>query len=431
MKSNLTSIALVAALSLGSVACGKDKGGKGAESPTAGQPTTAGPMAPVAGSGGQQYGVTDQPSSGKAATNRPQMSASAKQSYTAGMAAFKSGDLVGAKTQFQAAIKADSKAYQAHYSLAVVRERLQDNSGALSSYRRAVEIVPDYEPAILGYALLLARTGRLGEADEYLRSKESKFPKSAAITAGRAEIKSLDKEHTEAQRLAQRALKKNPDYRPAMVTIARDHYRNRRLDLALYTLQAILDGHGKENPARDPNNAEAHLLRGLILREEGRHSAAIKEFEAVVATRPDIVEARVQLATYVLEAGNAQKAAQLLEGALRYDKRNLLAHLNLGDAYRLLGRTADAKKKLDYVKTKEPQMPEVHYNLGLMYLFSQSVPGVSAKAAAQRAIDAFEEYKRLRPRPKPGEPDDTDSLITRAKTRKAIIESEEAEKKKS
>jgi len=36
-----------------------------------------------------------------------------------------------------------------------------------------------------------------------------------------------------AQRIAQEALKINPDYRPAMVIIARDHYRNRRLDLAL------------------------------------------------------------------------------------------------------------------------------------------------------------------------------------------------------
>ncbi len=58
------------------------------------------------------------------------------------------------------------------------------------------------------------------------------------------------------QRLAQEALKLNPDYRPAMVIIARDHFRNRRLDLALYALQAILDGFEpvNENPPRDKEN---------------------------------------------------------------------------------------------------------------------------------------------------------------------------------
>ena len=54
-----------------------------------------------------------------------------------------------------------------------------------------------------------------------------------------AEVKSIAKDSASAQQLAQEALKKNSDYRPAMVTIARDHYRARRLDLALYALQAL------------------------------------------------------------------------------------------------------------------------------------------------------------------------------------------------
>ena len=90
------------------------------------------------------------------------------------------------------------------------------------------------------------------------------MPKSAAVSAALAEVKSIQGDSAAAQRFAQDALKKNPDYAPAMIALARDHYRARRLDLALYTLRAILDGYGPENPPRDKNNAEAHLLRGLI-----------------------------------------------------------------------------------------------------------------------------------------------------------------------
>jgi predicted Zn-dependent protease len=100
-----------------------------------------------------------------------------------------------------------------------------------------------------------------------------------------------------------------------MMTIARDHYRKRRLDLALYTLKAILDGFGDENPARDRNSAEARLIRGLILKEQNNKKGAMEDFKLAVSLRPDLVEARIQLASYLLESGAAAEAANLLEGA--------------------------------------------------------------------------------------------------------------------
>jgi tetratricopeptide (TPR) repeat protein len=252
------------------------------------------------------------------------------------------------------------------------------------------------------------------------------MPKSAAVSAALGEVKSIQGDSGAAQRLAQEALKKNPDYAPAMIALARDHYRARRLDLALYTLRAILDGYGPENPPRDKNNAEARLLRGLILKEQGNRPAAIDEFEKALAIRADLVEARVQLGAYMLESGNATGAAPLLEGAVRYDNDNVLAHLNLGDAYRLLGKTAEAKRELEWVQRADPQLAQVHYNLGLLYLFSDSVPGSTPAQATDHAISELEQYKKMRPR-QAGSNDDTDELITRAKAKKGMLEAGAAE----
>ncbi len=422
--------ALVIAFALATVACGgKDK--PGAKYPGAGkidQSTHGGPGA-VYTPGGQQFAVTDAPSSGEAATNRPKMNASAAQAYNAGMDAFKAGDLQSAREQFTKATEADSNAYQAFYSLGVVKERLGESSGAASAYKSAVSVVADYEPAIYSLGVLLARDGKASEAESFLNGKAAKMPKSAAVTAALAEVKSIQGDSTEAQQLAKEALKKNPDYRPVMVTIARDHYRKRRLDLALYTLKAILDGHGDENPARDKNNAEARLLRGLIYQEQNNKAGALDDFKRAVETRPDLVEARVQLASYVLEAGNAFEAANLLEGALKYDKNHVLARLNLGDAYRLLGKADQAKKELEWVASKDSSLAQVHYNLGLLYLFSDNIAGIQPKAAVDKAISELELYKKMKPKGKAGERDDTDELLTRAKTKKALLE--EAEKSKS
>ncbi|HEX6275433.1 MAG TPA: tetratricopeptide repeat protein, partial [Polyangiaceae bacterium] len=363
-------------------ACGKKEGAPGAQTPA--DVTT--PVAPGAAPGdGGQVGISDAPTSGEA-TERPAMNASANQAYAAGIAAFKAGDVSGAKTQFQRATQADSKAYQAYYSLGVVEERLNEISNAVSSYRQATVIVPDYEPAIAAYAVLLAKSGKPDQAVDYLNGRISAMPKSAAVVAAMAEVKSIQGDSGAAQRLAQEALKKNPDYSPAMVTLSRDHYRARRLDLSLYTLKAILDGDGPENPPRDKNNADARLIRGLILKEQGNRPAAIDEFEKAIALRPDLVEARVHLAAYYLESGNAAGAAPLLEGAVRYDSDHLLAHLNLGDAYRLLGKPSEARRELEWVQKKDPQLAQVHYNLGLLFLFSDSVPGATPTQATELAI---------------------------------------------
>jgi Tfp pilus assembly protein PilF len=391
--------------------------------PAAEAPTSpAATEAPTTATAGEHptTAISDKPTS-EGASQRPAMNASAAQAYSAGMSAFTSGDLAGARVQFTRATQADSKAYQAYYSLGVVQERLNEISNAQSSYRQATVIVPDYEPAIFAYAVLLARSGKADQANDYLNGRATAMPKSAAVSAALAEVKSIQGDSASAQRFAQEALKKNPDYAPAMIALARDHYRARRLDLALYTLRAILDGYGPENPPRDKNNAEAHLLRGLILKEQGNRPAAIDEFQKALTLRPDLVEARVQLAAYMLESGNATGAAPLLEGAVRYDNNNVLAHLNLGDAYRLLGKTAEAKREFEWVQKADAQLAQVHYNLGLLYLFSDSVPGATPAQATDLAISELEQYKKMRPR-QAGSNDDTDELITRAKAKKAMIE---------
>jgi tetratricopeptide (TPR) repeat protein len=350
---------------------------------------------------------------------RPAIGSAAAGPYQQGITAFVSGDLATAKNAFQQATVADPNSHQAFYSLGVVQERLRD-PGAAASYRQAFTIIPDYEPAIIAYAMSLAKKGNLGEAERILLEKRGQMPKSAAIAATLAEVKSLQKDTGEAQRLAQEALKLNPDYRPAMVIIARDHYRNRRLDLALYALQAILDGFEPvtENPPRDKDNAEARLLRGLIYREQGLRAGAMAEFKRAVQIRPDLVEARVQLATYLLEAGSAEEALPILEGAIRFDSDYLAAHLNLGDALRLLGRYEDAKREFEWVLARDASLPQVHYDLGLLYLFAPSVPGLSAKqqvAEASRSLKKFQELRRK------GEPDDSDELLNRAKLKEAEI----------
>src|SRR5262249_57951301 len=118
--------------------------------------------------------------------------------------------------------------HAAHYSLGIVLERLGDNAGAQQEFRAAFNAKSDYEPAMCAYALNLARGGHTGEADTFLQSKKNQFSKSARIETCLADVKSMANDSATAQQLAQDALRLQPDYKEAMVTIARDHYRARR-----------------------------------------------------------------------------------------------------------------------------------------------------------------------------------------------------------
>jgi tetratricopeptide (TPR) repeat protein len=399
--------------------------GPGPEVPTdpegAGGPPVPG-MPPAAGAvpraGAASPGAAARPERAP----RPRMSAAAAQAYHAGLQAFGAGDLDGARAQFSRAIAADPKAYAAHFSLGSVLERQGKKREALAAYERAREVVPDYERSIAAYADLLARDGDLPGAAAYLERLRAKMPESAAVLAALSEIKSQQGDSGAAQQLAQVALKKDPDYRPAMIALARDHYRSRRLDLALYTLKAILDGYGPENPARDRNSADAVLLRGLIHREQNKRAPALDDFRRAVELRPDLVEARLNLARYMLEAGNATEAAGVLEQGLRYDPANHWLHLALGDAYRLLGRPEPAIQHLEWVLRQDSTLAPAEYNLGLVYLFSANVPGLSKTQATEKAITHLTRYQEMRPRSRPGAGDDAAELLQRARNKKAVLE---------
>ncbi len=375
--------------------------------------------------GQPQIGMSDAPSSARIgdappAAPRPVLSGQASGVYQQALQAFAAGNLPAAKTGFEQAAQSDPRSHQAFYSLGVVQERLRD-PGAAASYRQAFTLVPDYEPAIIAYAMFLAKKGQLSEADRFLTEKRGQMPKSAAVAATLAELKSLQKDTGSAQRIAQEALKINPDYRPAMVIIARDHYRNRRLDLALYALQAILDGFEPvaDNPPRDKDNGEALLLRGLIYKEQGNRFGAMDQFRKAVAKRPDLVEARIQLGSALLAAGGADEALPILEGAVRFDAENLAGHLNLGDAYRLLaGRAGDAKREFEWVLAHDASMPQVHYDLGLLYLYAPSIPGLDAKHQIAEAIRELTKFREVRAR---DEKDDSEELLNSAKIKEGEI----------
>ncbi len=411
---------LSACVALAAAACG----GGGGEQKQASVP--ARPAADAGAPKAAPVATAPQPAAPQPVTAAPdahaELSSAAKDAYDRGFRAWTSGDLQGAKAAFTDAIQKEPNAPASHYSLGVVLERIGQVADAQQEYRAAFSAKSDYDLAMGAYAMSLVDSGHAGEADTFLSDRHNRNPGSARIATYLSMVKSAEGDSGSAQQLAQDALRLDPNNKDAMVAIARDHYKAHRMELALYALQAILEGFGEATPPRDKENPEAHLLRGLIEKQTGKRAAAMTDFTAAQQKRPDLVEATIQLGVMKLEAGNAAEATPLLETAVRYAPTSALAHLNLGDSYRLQGRTADAKREIETALQLDSTLAVAHYDLGLLYLFSPNVPGYQPIDAVTKSINEFETYRTMRgAKAAPGVNDDLDDLVARAKAKQAEL----------
>ena len=390
--------------------------------------TTAGGTTPAATVGGDNG---DAPPPPPAPGESSKLTGAARDAYDRGVASYNAGDLPGALTAFQQATSSEPKAYEAHYALGITSERMGKNGDALEHYREAYKLNPNYDAAIAAYGFLLYKQGNKAEAETFLTDQQAKNNKSVGLMTALAEVKSLQGDSTTAQKLASDALTAEAKYEPAMVLIARDHYRRGRLDLASYVLTAILDGQktteereknlpAKTNPPRAPNNAEAHFLRAVIYQKQGERLAAAKWFESAGKLRPDLVEARLQLGLIRIEANDAEGALDPLQKAVAYASGNVEAHLALGEAYRLAGGKAnDAKSQYNWVLGSPAAAAQLkalaQYDLGLLYFLTPGIDGLNDPQRMDKAVAYFDQFKAAKGSASgPSWPQDADDLKEQA-----------------
>ncbi|MBN1660835.1 MAG: tetratricopeptide repeat protein [Anaerolineae bacterium] len=96
----------------------------------------------------------------------------------------------------------------------------------------------------------------------------------------------------------------------------------------------------------------------------------------------------------LLERGQGKQAITRLEQARRLDPDNVAVLINLGGAYILAGRHQDAIAPLEAARDLEPHNPMIWTNLGAAYLGN---PLLASDGAQMQAIRAFERAIGLNP----------------------------------
>ncbi len=96
----------------------------------------------------------------------------------------------------------------------------------------------------------------------------------------------------------------------------------------------------------------------------------------------------------LLEQGRASEAIPHLERAYQLDKLSVPAQINLGGAYVMAGRHAEAVPLLETARDAEPENAMIWINLGAAYLGN---PLLASHEQQLQAIGAFEAALELNP----------------------------------
>lgn len=137
-----------------------------------------------------------------------------------------------------------------------------------------------------------------------------------------------------------------------------------------------------------PNVAMFHSNLGEALRAHGQVEAAIHAYETAIRLRPDFADAYGNLGAALVNSGHVEEAIEALSRAIRIDPHMPGVQMNLGYALRGQGRLTEAAVCFRQALASRPDFAEAHVNLANV---------LKELRQPETAITHYHEAMRIRP----------------------------------
>ena len=233
--------------------------------------------------------------------------------------------------------------------------KLNDVTGAIEEFSRAINLDPYLAQAHASLAQALQRAGQKDESQKQLAdlerlNQETANVGRAMILVETAEGQMMNGQLSNAVGELQEAVTLSPDFTEA-------HYQ---LGLALAQSR---NGSAKAEAAfrqvlqLNPNHAPAHFQLGVLLAARGDKASASAEFQKAVQLAPGLSEAHRALARLAVDSDDWPTAVQEFQAVVAWNPEDAAAHYDLAKALKSRGQLDQAAHELQIAQRLNPALP--------------------------------------------------------------------------
>jgi tetratricopeptide (TPR) repeat protein len=334
-----------------------------------------------------------------AQADAPKLNPAISEQFQQATQAMRNGDLVRAGDGFESVIHGAPQFAEAYLDLGLVREEQGRHADAIANFKKALQLKPRLRGASLFLGVAEFRSNQLDSAILALKKETAEFPKDATawMWLGVVQLEKGDGPNAAA------ALDKAAELAPGNVDIL---YHRGRAHLFVSN-----QSYAKMFEA-DPKSWRVRQLLAEANASAGRHLDAIAEYELAIKLAPNEPRLHEDLGTQYRLAGKLPEAEHAYLKELEIDPENVAARYKLGVLAIEKGDAARAKELIESALRVRPNLQHAEYNLGRaeMLLGNDMVAtmhferAVSADVAASSDPEVVEQswyqlgiaYRRLR-----------------------------------
>ena len=319
---------------------------------------------------------------GAVAVKRDPVKPAAAREFEAGLRALRLGGAEApatAKARFQEAVRLDGSLWEAHHDLGVIAYGDGADEEAIGHFGKALSGNPGNVPSQLGRAEAHRRAGHAKDAradyEAVLKVMADDDPLRRDTSARLASLLRDQGQYDEAIEVLRGTLRVAGANARIYAELGQIYIGQKRLELAQLVLAKALELDNK-----DPG---VHNALAILALRQGKAQEAFERFDRAVSLDANYIDARLNKAAVLLDAGDYARAKVELAGALEKRPDDLAAQVSLGVAMRGLKDYPGAKKTWERVIKESGRRDVVHadalFNLALLKSdFLEDIPGAKA-----------------------------------------------------